>query len=112
MKKITAKEVKATHVNVIQVGYCELGNLLTFKQPYAYTSGVYGWNADVYSYGTTAIVTGYRPFGKKVNPGTYKTYETMAGLVMADKNLSWEEKEVKVTGLLEDFMEVLGCQQS
>lgn len=107
MKKITAKEVKATHVNVIQVGYCELGNLLTFKNPYAYTAGIYGWNADVYSYGTTAIVTGYRPFGKKVNPGTYKTYETMAGLVISDKALSLDEKREKVNNLLDKFMEVI-----
>lgn len=109
MKQITAKEVKRTHTRVLQFGYGELHNLLTFQSPYAYTAGIYGWNADVYSYVSTAITVGDRPFGERVKPGTYKPYETMAGLVMADRNLSWEEKEGKVNGLFEDFMEVLGC---
>lgn len=109
MKQITAKEVKATHVRTLQFGYGEIYNLLTFKNPYAYTAGIYGWNADVYSYGTTAIMIGYRPTGEKVNPEIYKPYETEAALVIADKNLNWDEKKEKMIGLFEDFMEVLGC---
>lgn len=109
MKQITAKEVKRTHVRTLQFGYGELHNLLYFRRPYAYTAGVYGWNADIYEYASTAITVGDRPFGEKVKPGTYKPYDIMAGLVLADKNLNYDEKKVKITGLLEDFMEVLGC---
>lgn len=109
MKKITAKEVKRTHVRVFQFGCEELHNLLSFRKPYAYTAGVYGWNADVYSYANTALTTGYRPTGEKVNPAIYEPFETMASSVIADRNLSWAEKKEKVSGLFEDFMEVLGC---
>lgn len=109
MKKITMKEVKRTHINVIQVDYCKLGNLLSFRQPYAYTSGVYGWNADIYSYGTTAIVTGSRPFGRKIDPEIIKTYEDEAGKVLFDRHMTIEEKESQVDNLLEKLMEVIGC---
>lgn len=109
MKKITVKEVKRTHVRVFQFGYGELHNLLSFRKPYAYTAGVYGWNADVYSYANTALMVGYRPTGEKVNPAIYKPFETMAGLVIADNNLNLDEKIEKVDNLLEKFMEVLGC---
>lgn len=63
MKKITMKETKRIYNHIIKVDYCELQNLLNLISPLAYTSGVYGWNADVYDFGSFAIVTGYRPFG-------------------------------------------------
>lgn len=48
----------------IEVGYCAMQSLLRFRNPVAYTCGVYGWNADIYEIdGFTCIVTGYRPFG-------------------------------------------------
>lgn len=107
MKKITAKEVKRTHSKVYQFGYGELHNLLSFRKPYAYTAGVYGWNADIYSYASTALTVGYRPIGGKVNPAIYKPFETMAGLVIADKTLSLDEKREKVNNLLDKFMEAI-----
>ena len=50
--------------NVIKVDYCDLQDALKWREPDFYTSGVYGWNSDVYviDYGTV-IVTGRRPFG-------------------------------------------------
>lgn len=62
--KTTKKEVLNEYESVISVGYCDLQNLLWYVDPYAYTSGMYGWNADVYVVDcNTVIVTGYRPFG-------------------------------------------------
>ena len=50
--------------NVIKVDYCDLQDALKWREPNFYTSGVYGWNSDVYVIGYgTVIVTGYRPFG-------------------------------------------------
>lgn len=47
------------------VPYGALRDLLRFEEPSAYTMGVYGWNADVYTHRDRplAIVTGYRTFG-------------------------------------------------
>lgn len=61
--KTTQKEIKADYGSVIKIGYCDLQYLLKYESPIAYTSGVYGWNADIYDFGGVAIVTGYRPFG-------------------------------------------------
>ena len=64
--KTTQSEVKNGYYKIINIGYCHLQNLLQYENPKAYTSGVYGWNADIYEiegrHGV-AIVTGYRPFG-------------------------------------------------
>lgn len=61
--KTTKKAIMANYGNIIKVGYCDLQNLLKYESPVAYTSGIYGWNADIYDFGGVAIVTGYRPFG-------------------------------------------------
>ena len=62
--KITKKAIMSTYRNVIKVGYCDLQDALKGREPYFYTAGVYGWNADVYIIDCyTVIVTGYRPFG-------------------------------------------------
>ena len=61
--RVTAKQVRASYLNIIQIGYCDAYYLLG-RNPHYYTAGVYGWNADVFHINqTTAIVTGYRPFG-------------------------------------------------
>lgn len=61
--KTTEKAIEQNYYKIIKVGYCNLQYLLQYEEPVAYTSGVYGWNADVYDFGNIAIVTGYRPFG-------------------------------------------------
>ena len=33
-------------------------------KPFAYTSGVYGWNFDAFDVDGVLLTTGYRPFGK------------------------------------------------
>lgn len=61
--KTTKRDIMANYGSVIKVGYCDLQNLLNYESPIAYTTGVYGWNADIYDFGGAVIVTGYRPFG-------------------------------------------------
>ena len=41
-------------------GYGDLQYLLKYQDREYYTSGVYGWNFDVYTFGDYAITTGYR----------------------------------------------------
>lgn len=61
--KATRKAVMNGYAHVIYTGYCGLTETLSNIAPVAYTTGVNGWNADVYDFGAYAIVTGYRPFG-------------------------------------------------
>lgn len=103
--KMTMKSVKERHVEVLSFGYCELYGLLYFRERNAYTKGVYGWNADVYSYGTTAIVTGYRPFGKHVPVDVYQPFENEARSIIADGSLTYEEQKEKVENLLAEMVQ-------
>lgn len=89
MNKIraTKKEIMKGY-NCIEAGYCGLQNLLTFRGATAYTCGVYGWNADVYTFpdiaecGSYAIVTGFRPFGGiKPNYKIIQKYEKKAEIL-------------------------------
>lgn len=61
---VTCKYLRNNFTNIISVPYCDLQDLLRYETPLWYTSGIYGWNADVYLVDIdTCIVTGYRPFG-------------------------------------------------
>lgn len=61
---VTRKYVCSSFTTIISVPYCALQDLLKYESPAWFTSGIYGWNADVYMIDfNTCIVTGYRPFG-------------------------------------------------
>lgn len=61
--RTTKKAVMGGYDTVICIGYCDLQHLLNYKVPVAYTAGREGWGADIYDFDSTAIVTGYTPFG-------------------------------------------------
>ena len=61
--KTTNREMTTESV-CYSIAYADLQNVLTFHNAIAYTSGVYGWNSDIYLLrGNTYISTGYRPCG-------------------------------------------------
>lgn len=61
---VTRKWVYNNFDNIICAPYCSLQELLKDMRPSWYTSGLYGWNADIYIVDmNTCIVTGHRPFG-------------------------------------------------
>lgn len=61
--KTTNREMTTESV-CYAIGYADLQNVLAFHNAVAYTSGVYGWNSDIYLLqGNTYISTGYRPCG-------------------------------------------------
>ena len=90
--------------NLVCAGYCDLSNLLWGHEPIAYTSGVYGWNFDVYEvYGKT-ICTGYRNMpGRKAN--NEAAYEEKARAISDNYDLKWEERRDKIESLLKEFCE-------
>ena len=84
----TTKSSVLNHFTCISVGYCDLQNLLNWKRRAAHTEGVYGWNADVYTFDdrqNVAIVTGYRPFGESVDSELIRKYEKKARKVAVDE---------------------------
>lgn len=88
------------------VGYCELQNLFHYQNAVAYTSGVYGWNSDIYLLnGNTYISTGYRPCGYHLLDGwIYKALDKYAEKVIR------EEKDYnKCKTMLDNAMYILAC---
>ena len=109
--KTTMKEVKATSRIILKVGYCDLDTLLRYETPYAYTCGVYGWNADIYAVNGVTIVTGWRPFGQNLDCDLVDEFEERAR-ALADEldNLpqpfkyDGDFKRGKMLELIEEFI--------
>ena len=109
-RKITQREVRETHAHVIAVPYEALHSLLCCRCPYAHTERREGWGADIYSIGTSAIATGYAPFGDVKPPyEVLKKYEDMAKCVRAEFLLDYGKEKAALDDLLWLFIaEVLG----
>lgn len=101
--KTTRKAIVNGSDYILSVGYCDLQYLLRYHSPIAYTSGVYGWNFDVYEvYGVT-ICTGYRGMpGKRAN--NVLEYNKKAESIIDDTSLTWQEQEEKLEELLQEFL--------
>lgn len=98
--KTTMKAIKQTGAPVIKIGYGQAQYLLKQYEPTYYTQGVYGWNADVYSYPKTRtqriyIVTGYRPFGN-IEP----SYNLVRKYDQKARVAKWQDR----AEILEDFI--------
>ena len=104
--KLTKKDVMGRY-NCVCVGYCELAYLLRYERPIGYTSGVYGWNADIYYLGSqTVLVTGYRPFGKRLDYNVVKEFEDRAREIAYTVE-SYDHREIDISLLLEEFKEAV-----
>ena len=117
--KTTKKEVKSNYRSIIRLGAVELYYLLKFTEPVAYTSGVYGWNADIYDLGNVAIVTGYRSFGnitpdydvvEKYNQLGKEIYEEEHDQTK-DWNEEDENKKNRLNKLIKEFIKEVTKQK-
>ena len=108
--RVTKRQVLDSYCHVISVGYCSLQTLLRFKDANYYTSGVYGWNSDIYDVGCgVAITTGYRPFGNLKASYYHITtkYEDKAKKVMNkyyDSKIKIETRDKQLDKLLSEFV--------
>ena len=101
--QVTKKAVLKGYSITIRAGYSALQHLLWYEEPRAYTAGINGWNADVYGFGGTAIVTGHRPFGDPVSRELVEKYEVAAKEVF-DGGLPYAEKKERLHALARDFV--------
>ena len=80
----TQKNILNSFEHVVQAPYCALQHVFAGTEPTAYTAGKYGWNADIYDVGGgIAIVTGYRPFGEKIDRDFFPAWEAAAQKAIA-----------------------------
>ena len=100
--KTTQKEIKSTYTNVVAIGYCNLQNLLNYFTPQYYTVRKEGWASDVYDFGTTAISTGYAPFGNiRIDYDTLQKYDKIGETLRYDSVLTWQAKKKKAKELID-----------
>jgi hypothetical protein len=105
--KTTKKEVLNGYRYVISEGYCTLQHLLYYSNPIAYTSGVYGWNCDVYEIRSgVAISTGYRPFGNvKPDYKLAREYDNKAlELINEYRNRDFDDLKKELDKLILEFV--------
>lgn len=110
--KVRKKDIVDSYKNIICVGYCDLCTVLRNKDARFYTSGVYGWNADIYEIDyNTCIVTGYRPFGNifASYSGICNKYEQKAREITQDRTSTYEQQCEKLDILLNEFIQE--CKQ-
>lgn len=86
--KTTRKEMCNCSFCIISFPYCDIQNIERYLTPIAYTSGVYGWNCDIYEPTSYNIhfTTGYRPFEYYFNSEAKKL-----GPIIKEKILKLEE---------------------
>ena len=117
--KTTKKAIQENYKNIIRLGAVELYYLLKFTEPVAYTSGVYGWNADIYDLGNVAIVTGYRSFGNiSPNYGIVEKYNQLGKAIyeeehnpVRDWNEEREDQENRLNQLINQFIKEVTKQE-
>lgn len=79
MKFRTTKKAMREYAHVlISIPYCDAWHLLRGIEPFAYNSGVYGWNCDYYETDGVIICTGYRPHGFTAPYEITRKYEKLA----------------------------------
>ena len=104
--KTTKKAVMNGYYKVLAVPYCALQHLLKYENEIAYTTRSEGWGADVYQFGSTAIATGYAPFGD-IRPSyeLNKKYDDAAREIVNSWGAeAFADKKAKLKTLIEEYL--------
>lgn len=107
--KITQKQMRQLP-HLYRVGYCGAQSLLSGLAPVAYTTGVYGWNCDVYALPSGVhICTGYRGLAGDNIPDLDKWERAARDIVTADY---WQaDWQTKLDALRRDLVGTLLSQE-
>ncbi len=98
-KKLTKKSITFCFSNIYQLPANAIDYLTWDINPHGHTEGIHGWNADIYIIGSAAVVTGYRPFGQRVDYDIVKTYEEQARQIVQANDLDYETKIERLSDL-------------
>lgn len=98
----TRKAIVRNSPRIVSAGYCDLYYLLLCIEPFAYTSGIYGWNFDAYEIDGLTVCTGYRNMpGRTAN--NIEEFEERARAIWSDRTRSYDEQRAAVLDLLHEF---------
>ena len=104
--QVTKKAIRNGSRALLSIGYCQAQNLLYFKNPFAYSHGVYGWSCDYYQIGNVIISTGYSPIGQQVDCQILRDLEKQAEAIVNDNTIPHESKVSFVNDLLNKLIEL------
>jgi len=107
--KATKKEMREGYYYILSVGYCSMQSLLRERQPFAYSSGAYGWSCDYYDIDGVLISEGYAPLASKNMIEDYsiiEEYENKA-LKIDELFLPLDERKAKKEALLKELVNKL-----
>lgn len=105
--RVTKKAVKENYIRVIQVGYCNLQNLLSCRQPFAYSTRLEGWACDYYDIGRGICVSeGYSPIskGEQVDYEIIKKYDDKAREIKG-KYHNYSDRKTRLDKLIDEFID-------
>ena len=102
----TRKAIVQNSPRIVSAGYCDLYYLLSCIEPFAYTTGIYGWNFDAYEVDGLTICTGYRNVpGRTAN--NIEEFEQRARGIMHDarsySEYTYEQRKADCLALLHEF---------
>ena len=99
----TQKAMRENNATIIKIYYCDAQSLLKYREPFAYNSGVYGWNCDYYDIDGIIICTGYRPHGKRIDYDIVREYEQKARQI--DSTIyDYNDRRDIINGYLREFI--------
>ena len=102
--KTSKKSVKNYFNNIYSIGYCNAQYLLQGVNPFAYSSGTYGWSCDYYEIEGICISTGYSPIGKSIDYDLVRKYDDKAMKILDNYNIDYQKRKNKVNKLLLKFI--------
>lgn len=105
---VTQKYIRAVYSNrIYSVGYGNAQYLLIDCQPFAYNSGVYGWNCDYYAINGVCLCIGYRPHGIKTEYEKTRIFEAKAESIYNMRDLDYETRFKKIEAIRNEWLTAL-----
>ena len=100
---VSRKQIKDNFKNVYVMDETKANTIFYGQSPAYYTSGVYGWNCDVYIIDSdTVVTTGYRPFGERLPEATEKDMLKKATRVREANRFNYTETARKIASIIEN----------
>jgi hypothetical protein len=98
--KTTKKQIKNNFNNVYSFGYCQIQNLVYYKNAFAYSSGSSGWSCDYYEIDNVCLSTGYSPTGVGIDYDLVRKYEDKAKKLIGNYDLTHKVRKNRCNKLL------------
>ena len=106
--KVTKKSIINNYRHVYWMEETKAQTIFYGQSPAYYTSGVYGWNCDVYIIDSDTVVTaGYRPFGERLPEAVEKDMLKKATRIKESNKYRYSEIARKIAAIRENGFSIV-----